>query len=431
MTQTTREHRSYKGTESPVTPVRPPFDPSVDSDRAEHSDHPELHLIAGHALFEGIPLDILEPLVTRCEIRQLRTGELLLAPGQANRTLYLLLDGQLKAHIDRFDSDDGFVIGPGECTGEISVIDCRPATAFVVAEEQSKVLALPESALWEEFLGIPQIAKNFMRLFADRFRARTRLMQQALEQQLRYEHLQKELSIAQEIQLGMLPHDIDLTPEIDIAVEIRPAQLVGGDFYDVFPVSAQEHCVIIGDVSGKGVPAALFMVRTLTLLRTEMVKAQPLDEAVRNVNLKLCEENNACMFATVIVAIVDMRTGSLRYINGGHDPILFGRQGVAYQCLPPPSGILIGLDEDATYAVASLTLKKGDVVVLYTDGITEAMDQAHHLFTLDRLVTCLNRSPALSAQELADRVDLAVGEFTAGAPQSDDVTLMILKYQGA
>jgi phosphoserine phosphatase RsbU/P len=427
MTQTTREHRSYKATESPVTP---PFDPSVDLDRSEQSDHPELHLIAGHALFEGIPLDILEPLVTRCEIRQLQIGEILLAPGQTNRTLYLLLDGQLKAHIDRFDSDDGFVIEPGECTGEISVIDCRPATAFVVAEEQSKVLALPESALWEEFLGIPQIAKNFMRLFADRFRARTRLMQQALEQQLRYEHLQKELAIAQEIQLGMLPHDIDLAPEIDIAVEIRPAQLVGGDFYDVFPVSPEEHCVIIGDVSGKGVPAALFMVRTLTLLRTELLKAQPLEEAVRNVNLKLCEENAACMFATLIVAIADMRTGSLRYINGGHDPILFGHQGISYQSLPPPSGILIGLDEDANYAVASLTLKKGDVVVLYTDGITEAMNDEHHLFTLDRLVACLDRSPALSARELADQIGVAVREFTAGAPQSDDVTLMILKYQG-
>jgi phosphoserine phosphatase RsbU/P len=389
-----------------------------------------LRLIASHPMFEGVPSATLERLAAQCEIRTLQGGEILLTPGQDNRSLYLLLDGQLKAHIDRVDSRDGFPIGPGECCGEISVIDAGPATAFVVADKPSQVLVLPEAALWERFFGIPRIARNFMRLFADRFRARTRVMQQALEQQLRYEHLQRELAIAREIQLGMLPHELDLTPEIDIAADMRPAQLVGGDFYDVFPVGPDEYCVTIGDVSGKGVPAALFMVRTLTLMRTELLKAQPLQEALRNVNLRLCEENTACMFATMVIAIVNKHTGSVRYLNAGHDPILFGGQGVAYRSLPPPGGILAGMDEGATYEVATLTLAKDDALVLYTDGITEAMSREGRFFTLDRLMACLDENPGESAQGLADRIASAVEAFVDGAPQSDDLTLVILQYRG-
>jgi sigma-B regulation protein RsbU (phosphoserine phosphatase) len=375
-------------------------------------------------------LSTLEPLLERCETRRLGVGEILLAPGQTNQTLYLLLEGQLTARTDRADSEQGFVIGPGECTGEISVVDCRPATAFVVADRPSRVLALPEAELWEGFLGVPRIARNFVRLFADRFRARTEAMQKALEQQLRYEQMQRELGIAQEIQLGMLPRDLDLAPEIEIAAEMTPAQLVGGDFYDAFPVGAEDCCLAIGDVSGKGVPAALFMVRILTLLRTELLKDQPLDDALNKVNATLCQDNPTCMFGTLVVAIVNRRTGHVRYINAGHDPILQGDRGIVYRALPPPRGILIGVDEGAVYEVASLRLSRNDVLVLYTDGVTEAMSRAHEAFSADRLLACLGDRPALSAAELVERVKRAVREFTAGAPPSDDVTLAILRYQG-
>ncbi|WP_296808125.1 SpoIIE family protein phosphatase [Thiocapsa sp.] len=400
-------------------------------DRQESGLH-EWQSVARHALFKGVPFDGLRPILARCAIQELEIGQVLLAPGQANRKLFLVLDGQLKAHIDHIDSEEGFFIGPGECTGEISVIDSKPATAFVVAEATSRVLAVAEEDLWGGLLQHPRIARNFMQLFAERFRARTRVMQKALEQQLRFEHMQKELAIAQEIQLGMLPHDLDLDlgPEIDLAAEIMPASLVGGDFYDVIPMPPDEYGVAIGDVSGKGVPAALFMVRTLTLLRTELLKSQPLEDALRNVNLRLCEENAASMFATLIVAIVNKSTGQLRYVNAGHDPVLFGERGRDYRPLPPPSGILIGLDETATYVVESLTLREQDVLVLYTDGVTEAMDREHRLFTLDRLTACLNARRAGSAQGLADAVTVAVKTFSAGAAPSDDLTLVVLRFLG-
>ena len=390
----------------------------------------DLDLIGRHALFAGMEPTILEPLLEGCEVRSVRVGEIILEPGQINRHLHLVLEGRLEVHLDRLDSDEGFVIEAGECTGEISVVDCGPASAFVVASMPSRLLLLPEAILWDEMLRIPRIARNFMRLFADRMRARTQVMQQALEQRLRYEHLQREWEVAREIQLGMLPSGLDLGPEIEIDAGMTAAQEVGGDFYDVFPVGPDEYCIAIGDISGKGMPAALFMVRTLTMLRSELLLGQPIDESLRRINRRLCAENPTSMFATLVIALIDKRTGVLRYVNAGHDPILLGDRGIDYRALPPPRGVLVGASEDATYEVACVGLRPGDVLVLYTDGVTEAMSADRRLFTLDRLLGCLSEQPARSASVLADRIKAAVKAFEAGARQSDDLTLVILRYCG-
>ena len=288
MTESRSGNQAPKVTEPlPSPPPAPP--PERLADPSPEGQGPlGLDLISLHPLFAGVPPAALEPLVKHCEIRQLGVGEVLLSPGQANRTLFLLLDGQLGVRMDRVDSEKGFVVGPGECAGEISVVDCGPATAYVVAEMPSRVLAIPESEIWDGLFQVPVIARNFVRLFANRFRARSEVMQRALIQQLQYEHMQKELAIAHDIQLGMLPGDLDFGPEIDIVAEMTPAQEVGGDFYDAFPVGPDEYCVAIGDVSGKGVPAALFMVRAMTLLRTELLKEQPIDEALGSAQRRRC-----------------------------------------------------------------------------------------------------------------------------------------------
>jgi phosphoserine phosphatase RsbU/P len=382
------------------------------------------------ALFEGVAAEVLQPLLKQCEIRELQPGEILLAPGEPNPCLYLVLRGRLEAHIDKADSEKGFVITPGECTGEISIIDGKLPTAFVVAVVPSVVLVLPETILWDGFLSNSRINRNFMRLMAERFRGVNRAMQQALEQELRYEHLQKELAIARDIQSGMLPRALDLGLEVDIAAEMVPAQEVGGDFYDVFPIGGDSCCVVVADVSGKGVPAALFMVRTMALLRAELLRDQALEDALGRVNVLLCEDNPTCMFATLAVAIVNRRTGHCQYANAGHDPIVFGQEGSVYRALPQPRGVLVGVDNRATYAAASLTLKPNDTLVLYTDGVTEAMNGTRELFTRARLMECLQEAPAVSAADLAARIHRSVERFAAGARPSDDLTLVVLRYLG-
>jgi sigma-B regulation protein RsbU (phosphoserine phosphatase) len=430
MTESRSGNQAPKVTEPLPSP--PASSPERLADPSPEGQGPQgLDLISLHPLFAGVPPAALEALVKHCEIRQLGVGEILLSPGQANRTLFLLLDGQLGVRMDRVDSEKGFVVGPGECAGEISVVDCGPATAYVVAELPSRVLAIPESEIWDGLFQVPVIARNFVRLFANRFRARSEAMQRALLQQLQYEHMQKELAIAHDIQLGMLPGDLDFGPEIDIVAEMTPAQEVGGDFYDAFPVGPDEYCVAIGDVSGKGVPAALFMVRAMTLLRTELLKEQPIDEALGRLNVALCKDNPTCMFATLIIGVLNTGTGELRYVTAGHEPIVFGAKGLAYRLLPPPRGIFVGINEGATYEVASLTLEKGDLLILYTDGVTEAMNPQRQLYTVDRLLDCVGEAPVPSAKALADRINHSVRRFAAGAPQSDDITMVILRYQGS
>lgn len=388
-------------------------------------------LIASHPMFRGVAPEILAPLIRGCELRTLRQGDVLLESGQQNRSLFLLLDGQLKVLFDRVDSEQGFLIGAGECVGEISVIDGGMATAFVVAGAPSRLLALSESDVWEGLIRVPEIARNFMRLLADRFRARNAAMQKALEQQLRHEHLQKELAIAQEIQIGILPSDFDVWPEIDIAAEMTAARHVGGDFYDVFAVGPETVCLAIGDVSGKGVPAALFMVRTMSLLRTKVLEHHSVNVALTQLNQLLCEDNPASMFATLVVGILDRRTGVFTYATAGHDAVLIGRGGRHFQPQTPPRGILAGFDNGATYDLASVSLSIGDTLVMYTDGVTEAMNGEYQMFTLERLIDCLNAAPASSARTLARNIGAAVKEFAAGTAPSDDLTMVILRYLGA
>lgn len=389
-----------------------------------------LDTVAHQALFRGIPPRTLERLVERCDLRHLDQGVRLLTPGQYNDYLYLLLDGQLKAHLDHLDTQGGISIEPGECAGEISIIDSKPVTAFVVATKPSTVLAVPAAQFWDEFIPNPQIAKNFMRLISDRFRARHQLIQHALEERLRYENLQKELRIAQQIQAGMLRRDLDLAPMIDLVVKMAPARHVGGDFYDVFPVGANEYCVAIGDVAGKGVPAALFMVRVITLLRTEMLKQQPLHRAVQQLNHALCDEHTLCTFVTLVVGIFNQRTGEFRYVLAGHPPLIYGEARTGFRLLDRPAGIVAGIDPNATYEVASLTLAEGDLLLLYTDGITEAMNDRRELFSEERLLDCLGTMPCRTVSVLADKIDRAVQGFVGNAPPSDDQALVILRYKG-
>jgi sigma-B regulation protein RsbU (phosphoserine phosphatase) len=430
MSQTMRGADRRQFTESVNFPLILASGERVKQDRRGQTDRRRLGFISSQRLFAGLPYAVLEPLVEGCEIRQLDWGNVLLTPGEPNHNLYLLLDGQLKVHVDDVDSARGFSITPGEFTGEVSIVDGKPATAFVVATEPTRVLVVPETTLWHDFLKDPLINKNFMRLFAERFRARNRALQEAFEQELRYEQLKKELDNAHDIQMGMLPQDLDLGPEIDLAAESTPAEEVGGDFYDVFRVSGDEDCIAVGDVAGKGMPAALFMARTMTSLRAELLREQPLEEALRRLNATLCEENPTRMFVSLLVGVLNRRTGDFRYVSAGHHPLVYGERGAAYRLLPSPDGMPAGMDEKGTYNVGSLTLAKDDVLVMYTDGVAKAKNRDGESFGSERLLQCLAKKPARSAWDLADRVGVAVQAFTAGLPPADDLTMVVVRYQG-
>ncbi len=418
--------------EPPNFPLRLKNDEVIEKDRRSSAERRQYGFISSQSFFRGVPYSTLESLLDLCDQRHLEPGAVLIEPGQQNHYLYLLLEGRLKVHIDKAGSEEGFTIEPGECSGEISIVDGQPTTAFVIAEAPCSILAIPEDVLWQEFFKIPAIARNFMGLFAQRFRQRNRAIQKALEQQLRWEHLQRELSIAQDIQGGMLPRGeslCDRYPQVDIRASTIPAFEVGGDFFDTFPLDDRRICLALGDVSGKGIPAALFMVRTMTLLREEILRHSDLTTAVRNLNLKLCRDNARYMFATLIVGILDVESGRFSYVNAGHNRPLFGPGGRDFDFLEASGGILLGVDADAQYQAAVQPLAKDDVLVLYSDGVTEARNRGRELFSDERLRTLLCSVEPAAAGPTVSAIESAVHDFSADCPQSDDITVLVVRYR--
>jgi sigma-B regulation protein RsbU (phosphoserine phosphatase) len=391
-----------------------------------------LDALSRQALFSGLPIDVVEAALRRCPVRALEQGEVILAPGQVNRSLYLLLEGVLDVHLDAVDSPVGFEVGPGECVGEMSVIDGKPASAYVVARGGARVLVVDEDTLWSELIPLRGVARNLLRVLSERMRRRTEMTLRSLRRELEYEHLQKELAAARQIQASMLPDTGPLCeahPGLDLHGLMVPAREVGGDFYDVFPLEGQRVVFAVGDVVGKGMPAALFMARSMTTLRMQALGGRTVDDLLDRMNGALCENNPGGMFVTVFVGVLDTLSGELVYFNGGHNPPLISRGGAPFEVLPVRRGIVVGALEEARFEPSRLRLDPGDRLLAYTDGVTEAENRDHELFTEERLQGLLADCPSQAAAGVVAAVRDAVAQHAGDALQSDDITLLALAYR--
>ena len=412
-------------------PLRMADGGTIRKDRRAGADRRKNAFISRQYLCKRIPYESVERVLRNCDINILSPGEVLLEPGQDNHYLYLLKDGRLQVRLESADSDLGFPIEPGECVGEMSIIDGKPVSAFVVAEQPSEVVAIPNNVFWQDLAPVPGVARNLMQLLAERMRKRIDVTVRALEQQLRLEHLERELDVAKDIQASMLPRQVPLFPDhprADVYAVMKPAREVGGDFFDAFPLDENRICIAVGDVSGKGVPAALFMVRTLTELRTVLHRGDSLARAIARLNVSLCQNNDRCMFVSLFVGILDTSNGCLRYANCGHNPPLVGSGDAGYEFLDLADGIIAGVEEHAVYAEQELTLAPGARLVLYTDGVTEAQRKDKQFFTEKRLQSLLSDMEPQDAFGTVQNVQRAVEAFTGDAPQFDDITLLVLRY---
>jgi sigma-B regulation protein RsbU (phosphoserine phosphatase) len=252
-----------------------------------------------------------------------------------------------------------------------------------------------------------------------------RLYEQEIQQRL----ISQELETARRIQKSFLPQTIPQHAGWDIAAFWRPMRNVAGDFYDFYTLPDGRLAVVIADVSGKGVPAALFMALSATVLRFAMGLNFAPDEVMVRANQAIISDQSSKMFATVFVGYFDLDPGIMRFASAGHNPPLLYRAATGRCEYLEALGVAIGLFEDARYAGETIKLEDGDVLVLYTDGITEAVDEDEEEFGEDRLEEIVSQNAARSAQELTDLIIEAAAAFASDEGLFDDETLVVIKRQ--
>lgn len=247
------------------------------------------------------------------------------------------------------------------------------------------------------------------------------------------ERISAELNIATQIQADMLPRIFPAFPdreEFDIYASMNPAREVGGDFYDFFLVDDSHLAVVIADVSGKGVPAALFMVIAKTLIKNHAQFGSDPADIFTITNNQLCEGNEAGLFVTAWLGVLNLFTGEFIYVNAGHNPPLLKKGDGGFEYLKSPAGFVLAGIEDMRYTQSVTALGKGDKLILYTDGVTEAENPERQQYGEERLKSVVNGMKEEDAKELVTGICRSVAEFSHGAQQFDDITVVGLVFEG-
>jgi sigma-B regulation protein RsbU (phosphoserine phosphatase) len=249
------------------------------------------------------------------------------------------------------------------------------------------------------------------------------------------ERMESELKIGRVIQMSFLPQAFPERKEFDLHARLEPAREVGGDLYGFSLVDGNSLFFSIGDVSGKGVPAALFMAVTRTVMNTIVAPGTGPAEILSRINSELCRDNEEMMFCTMFCGLLDLKTGECLYSNAGHNPPIAVRAGAAgggpgAQWLELPEGMPMGIDGEAVYRTGKITLKPGDMLLLYTDGVTEAMDEHDRQYSEESLLSAVENSGPAGPQKLIDRILKSVQDFCGDTPQSDDITVMAVQFNG-
>jgi sigma-B regulation protein RsbU (phosphoserine phosphatase) len=276
---------------------------------------------------------------------------------------------------------------------------------------------------------IQQLGETFNKMAADL----SRYIHDLTETTAAKERIQSELKLATDIQASLLPRIFPPFPDrddIDLYALMDPAKEVGGDFYDFFFLDADRICLVIGDVSDKGVPAALYMMVAKTLLKSEALRDANPAEILERTNSILALDNETSMFVTVFCAILDTRTGQLACANAGHLPPLIQKGDGSTACRSFAPGFVLGPMPDIPYSTEQITLSPGDLFLLYTDGVTEAVNPQLEEYGEKRLLTCVIAKPQGTPEEIIHAIRNEVQVFANGASQSDDITLLAVRYKG-
>ena len=241
--------------------------------------------------------------------------------------------------------------------------------------------------------------------------------------------IDKELEYAKQIQLSALPKNFPDDESLGIYAQMIAAKEVGGDFYDYYKLSDSTVAFLVADVSGKGIPAAMFMMTAKTIIKDLAESGLPLNEIFTKANEKLCENNESGMFVTAWMGILDVNTGKLQFANAGHNPPLLKHADGSFEYLKARAGFVLAGMEGVRYRASELTLCSGDRLFLYTDGVPEATNADNKLYGEERLLQFMNQNVTVEADEILPKLKASIDEFVGDAPQFDDITMLLLDYK--
>lgn len=426
-----------------------------------------VRLLKRHDTFGTLADAYLFDIARRCLIEEFAAGDVAFHQGDAGDYAYLVVSGEVAVEVEtQWGQVRVAVLAPGDMVGEIAAFATMPRTASVQALAPTQLLRLEHSLIASLLAEHPEAAMAVIAGLGERLQTlnetiatltqaalalaegafRPAMLETLKSGASRFKHfagvfegmaseitqkrmLHQEMETAAEIQRSFLPKRLDLGAYVgrcDIHAEMVPAKQVGGDFYDYFLVGKRKLAFAVGDVSGKGVPAAMFMSLSRTVLKTIATAGGEPGDVLARMNALLVEENTEAMFVTLFFGLLDLETGMLSYSSGGHEEVFIQPHDGPLEQLEH-LGPAIGLFEGAKFGSGSRQLASGDAVILATDGVTEAFNPAEEVFGFDRLTALLQEGSSAGAEAMVRRIFAAVDQFADGAQRSDDTTCLAVR----
>jgi serine phosphatase RsbU (regulator of sigma subunit) len=403
-----------------------------------------LNLLARIPFFTNLPTDELDRIMSELDVVTLKPREILFQEGDTGERMYVVVSGELEI-LKAPDSDDELILNriqAGEYIGEMSLVTGAPRTASVRANGDVVLLSMSRAQLMDLLQRHPHLASDMVTVLSQRldntneatFRDLTEKNRQlqhafdqlkaAQEQLIEKERLERELKVAAEIQMSILPDTLPLVDGYDFGGRILPARQVGGDFYDVFVLDTNKIGVLIGDVADKGVPSAIFMARAHALIIAEADSITSPGQVLRQVNKHITRLEKSTQFVTALYGVLDINTGMFEYARAGHEPpLLLHADGTVHR-LPHNPGMALGLWENIALDEYSLQLPRESMLVMFTDGMTDCRNPRGVPFGLDKIKTTLSGLSVATAQAACDQLFDTLMYYQSGAKQDDDVTLL-------
>jgi serine phosphatase RsbU (regulator of sigma subunit) len=401
-------------------------------------------------LFASLPPHEIERLAGSLRDQVVDEGTLVYKEGEQREQFYVILEGEVEVIKALQTSDERLLArrSAGSFLGEMSLFSQDGHhTASVRASTPLKLLKMRQADLEALIERQPAFAYELLRTLSTRLEESENLtledlrvknreltiayeeLKSAQSQIIEKEKLERELEVARTIQRSLLPRSLPVQPGLDFGARMIPMSEVGGDFYDFIPMSENRLGIAVGDVSDHGVPSALLMAQTVTLLRAEARRTDSPRETMLRINEQLMERNELGMFVTLLFGCLDVSTCQLDYIRAGHEPPLILRGDRSRMDIPRQRGQPLGLVSNPSLDEGTLQIPRGSLLLMYTDGVTETHNPEGGMFGQPGLRAALSHIASSPAQAVCEGVLGALTEFRQELPQGDDITLLAVKVE--